>query len=343
MTIDAPTGNVPVNIAPPQWQCPHCLHNFYSDLHAATTCAQAGPPAPAPDGVLVLVLPSHRSRKVASPAVFGPSQAGPVRAETVDDIRRHRRDLRVEGTVVDAREVAHAAPGELVILTDRHEVGMDRPVSLGPSGYGVLDRLFKADTNGRSRTTAPVWIAALYGEATWWRAPDEQERAALNMLTGDLLDRVSDLDVEAYAAEIEASYRWRDNRRVGRLELASAAAAIAVAEAHGATSHIWALRWLSRNAHTVAHWQAQAAIDWARGTGGPIAMVSNLQVSSKLPKNPGMKRAALMNPYQTTDYSGAMRALSNLMSVEAPRMPVPHLGDVTAELRAERKEVHRAR
>lgn len=346
MTYEAAPGDVPVNIARPQWQCPHCLHNFHHDLDAATACAQAGPPPPAPDGVAVLVLPSHRGGGKS----FGLSKAGPVRAETVDGQRRHRRDLTVDGTVVDARELltdgTPATTGDLVVLANRRPAEPNHgPVRIGPSGYGLLDRLFRGERSYGRPTRSPVWVTETsssgWNGATWWRAPDDAERAVLNMLTGDLLTEVAALDVDAYAAETEVAYRSAgySSRQLGRRALASPAAALAVAAAHGAPSHIWALRWLSVHATDVARWQAHAAIAWAAGTGGPIPLLSGLRIAEKLPNNPGKKRLALMAPYETEDYHRAMRAVGDLLTVDAPPMPVPALGNVTAELRTPRKEV----
>lgn len=344
MTHDAPPGDAPVNIAPPQWQCPHCLKNFHSDLDAATRCAQAGPPEPAPDGVPVLVLPSRRMREGSSSvATFGLSKAGPVKSETVDGVLRHRRDVRVGQLVVDARDIAAATRADLVVLANQDLVErVDVATRIGPSGYGLLDKLFRFDATGRLRTPEPVWRATHHSDALWWRAPDEQERATLNMLTGDLLDRVARLDLDAFASQVEAGYRGSHHQK-GSLELASGTAAVAIAQAHGAPSHIWALRWLSMHVTEVARWQAQAAIAWAAGTGGPIPMARRLWVSTSLPKSPGKKRLALMAPLETEDYAHASNVLADRLSVDPPSMPVPHLGDVVADLRANRKEVHRVR
>jgi hypothetical protein len=344
---DQNPANEPVNIAKPQWACPHCGRNFHQDVAAATVCAQAGPAPDARSGISVLILASSSGNDRDTTMTLGLTEAGPVRAETVDGAVQHRRDVTVSGKVLNTNELAAriAEQGDdLVVLGHRHGEPAGYAPNPGPSSYGLLDTLFGARSSYYSyNDNGPaVWITdrphSSWDTCDWWRTPDDAERAVLNMLTAGLLDKVAESEPDKLAGQIADSYkagayRSSSSKYQKATDLAVPSSALAVAAQHGAPSHIWALRWLALHTTTVTAWHAQQVIAWAAGTGGPIPMPRGLYVYSGLPKSPGKRRTALMEPYGGGDYNLAMRKLTEQLVTEAPDMPVPGLGNVLDELR----------
>ena len=323
----------PVNVAPPNWQCPHCLHKYHSNLEAATECAQAGPPAPVIDGTPVLIIAGCAQGSVPK---FGLTKVGPIKPVRVDGVRSHRRDVVVDKEELNPERLAAATETTdgLLIVTDRRETRTETPIHVELS-FGVLNRLFKGTVGYYDRgARLPVWISAPYRgeEVEWSTAPDEQQRAALNVVTAGLLDKVAELDEEPLTAMVRNSYtdglRPRGN---GVLGLTGAAAGLGLADAHGSPNHIWSLRWLTAHLDEVVAWQVATLRTWAAGDGGALPAV-RIRPPESLPKNPGKRRLAAMEPYGE-DYHNVADAVLAELRTETPRNPIPGVGTVEETLR----------
>lgn len=344
MTATPAPADTPVNIAPPNWQCPHCLTKFREDLDAATECAHAGPAPQVADAVPVLVLHGRQDTVAGRLASLGLSEAGPVRPVRVDGTLAHHRLVQVSGETVDPRRLATApqtADG-LVVLAKTDNVDAHAPTSRTDlSVFGSLSTLFlgKSHYGEHHDTGVAVWVdepssTYLRDQRMWWRAPDDTERAALNVVTAGLLDKVAETDETALAAKIRAAYT-PSRRRVGASrpeDLAPPAAGLAIAAAHGAPNHVWALRWLTTHLEEVTTWQARNLRAWASGEDHAVPCSSALRVAESLPNNPGKRRLATMEPFGE-GYQDALTAVKAALVAPTPTNPIPDLGDVEQTVR----------
>lgn len=334
-----PVENVPVNIARPNWACPHCATSYGTDLERATECAQAGPAPDVESGIPVLTFGTG----VDSRPTLGVTEVGPVKAVNVDGRRTHERAVLVTGRHVDPERVAAtpAGPGGLRVLP-RIAPQYDAEPLLIDSATGVLRSIFSARpvSGYREQPAVTVWVSERRhrGDDTlWWRAPDESQRAALNVVTDGVIDRLTAVDEMTLAAAIRAAYAPSHHLVRGRLSahgMGNPTTGLYIADAHGAPNHIWALRWLTAHLDDVASWQATTLKAWAAGhPDAIIPPVRALTAPDTLPRNPGKRRLAVMEPYGW-DYGMVLSAIRSQLRVDPPPNPVPGLGDVETSIHA---------
>ena len=346
-TEAAHEGALPVNIAPPNWQCPHCLTKYGSDLTTATACAEAPPAPPVTEGAPVLVL-SDGARYQRS-LRFGVTQVGRTKAVRAGEgAIRHQRDVVVSGKALTESELAgaiHGADDLLIIASEQAADSYREYAKPALSSYTILARMFLGE-NGfdwRGTSGVKVWIdehALSNRYSAWLNAPDEQQRSALNTATSGLLDRIVETETTELAEKIRGRYAPASSRNRSSMTPADVVApggGLMLALAHGATNHIWGLRWLNTHLEPVTQWQARTLRDWARGDGGPIPVGTYLRAADSLPKNPGKRRLAVMEPYGD-DYQQVLNTIVNQLTTDALISPVPNVEDVEQTMRPTNKE-----
>ena len=351
--------NTPVNIAVPNWSCPHCARKYGPNLELASECAAAGPAPDISDGTPVLLVDSpHKAYgSNTGKVLFGLTEVGPVTAIRTDEGVTHQRDVLLAGTKLDSRRVASAPVGHggLRILTN--DIQPDPHISTAEpelSSYSSLAPILIGDGSfGTYRNSrVKVWIGRDYhrDKYGWWRTPNAAERLALNTATGGLLDKIVDADTDQLIERVLATYgpSTRYGHRSTQLpeDLTGAHTALALAAAHGGETRIWAMQWLTAHLSTIATWQVTTLQTWAAGLPETDEDDDNidhvdtvsipglwLRSPDTLPKNPGKRRLAAMEPYGD-GYSDVIRAVCAALDIPAPTNPVPGIDDVPTTVRA---------
>lgn len=348
MPTPAPTGagpdpsdaaaNVPVNIARPNWQCPHCLTKFQEDLETATACAAAGPAPDVESGIPVLVL--HNGTNV-----LGLTEVGKVRRVTDGDgDPRHEIEVLVQSKQVAPEAVASApvARDGLRILTDqqvRSHNHRDRELD---SLSAVTSFLLKTNSYSQIHVQGMTTWAGERSAGTgrhdrvWLTAPNPEQRHALDVVTGGLLTKIVEADEEKLLVASKSSFAPRESHRTRWIDAplpqhyVGTEAGLMLADAHGAPNHVWALRWINAHLDTVVAWQVRALRAWAAGDpgSGPFPLSIHMKVPHSMPKNPGKRRWAVMEPYGDT-YERVRDAILDELLVDAPTNPIPGVDDVT--------------
>lgn len=338
---DPDVANVPVNVAKPDWKCPHCGTRYGQDLEKATACAEAGPAPDVTEGIPVLIVPSAFRNGPTSGIRLGLTTVGPVRPHQAEDgSRTHERDIVVGKRAVTAQDVADAhrgLDGLRIIVSDRAEKSTpDATPTL--HSYSPLTRLF-ASKDGRygRRGERETWIPSAYRDRDggWYLPPNEEQRAALDVVTDGFVTKVADADPEKLLEATRNQYGfYASNRRSGQWpqDLTIPHNALMLADAHGAPNHIWAMRWINRHFEQVTAHHVQMVQQWAAGDGGPIPLRSRFLWSTTLPKNPGKRRLAVMEPFGWDYRQVRDNVMAQLRTHDAPISPVPNVQDVTTTL-----------
>lgn len=330
---------VPVNVAKPNWACPHCHTKHGTDYDRAVECAQAGaaPEVTAGEPVIVLNHGSGHTR-------FGLTEVGAVRRVFDEDgVPQHVRDVTVAGKALNAEDVATAPRNRAGVAFVGSAKGGSTPTGIPElDGYGLVSRMFGAGY-GSSRLAggrAKIWASTTRhdrGTHHWWRQPTAAEREVLNMIWGGMLDHIAEADDEQFRTSARYAYTESRGRRPSARQpsaLAGPDNGFVLAEVYGAPNDIWALRWLGHHFEEILEWQITALKAWASPTPGaaPIPGAVIPAPAEELPKNPGKRREALMEPYGNY-YRPARDAVLDLLRAPAPTHPIPGVADVETTVR----------
>lgn len=337
----------PVNVAKPEWACPHCGHNYRSDKHRAQECADLGPAPAVESEPIVLDLRSGYGH--GDPAL-DIARPGPVRADHRNG--RHVQDFAVGRKTVSSDHLDPAlGPDSVHILVSGHrgEGGIvTTKTRSGPSGYKALEKFFGFTDSFGDRTDVfwPSLGFSVREDPVWLRQPSDAERNVIVTLMPKTAER---LDAATPESLVDG---WRDTiRRRGTafrthgdtlrfVPDPSVIGSVATAHGFGPKDDHGKIRWANRHYDTILEWLACSWLDW--WAGADIVVPDPDLRPESLPKSPGKKRMSVFSPFlpdgADTDkgddrtYFVVARAVTGTLTVpfaDVPANPVPGVPDAS--------------
>lgn len=285
----------PINIAAPQWTCPHCERNYYADYDAAKCCVDLGP-APVVDSEPLILDLRHRSQDEGT---FGVAEPGPVRLN-------HERTAHIQDFVLGDKTIASSLLDENVsddhvhILTSGREVIEEKHHPTGGAHWKAFNAMFALqDSFGEVKEL--YWPGSFAGRYTapWFGPLSPELREVIETLAPRSAGRFSNMTVtelreewDTYVSRRGREFRARDiTSGVSFIPSGKVLTSIALSHGFGPLDGDGQVRWVNVHWDMILDWLAERWVGWWNGAD---VAVPGIQISSEnLPKNPGKKRMSV--------------------------------------------------
>jgi hypothetical protein len=328
-----PDGCAPINVAKPNWACPHCGSTYHVDFDAAARCAAAGPPGPARPSTAVLDL-RGRTR---SDALFGfTTDEGVERVYDDKVVVAHRRrivvgDKRIDPDLLtdDPVTVLVDRRSELGTLADYHDPLARLAGAFGESKQSSTSWRIPGADGARPIRRVDGWS---YRTNERWLLPLTAEHAAVLGIVAKSFTALAEADPAELATELlgDDPRRLNQSFRSGPTSVLRLASLTSIVAAHGASNTVVATRFLTDHAETIAAWAASTAVAWANGE-QVICPPLNLAINDGLPRSPGKRRLAVLAQVGESDYRSALATVLAAIRTDTPTNPIPSLDDAVEE------------